>query len=68
MKVNNKMSKSGFWFFMATWALAENERWKREEERHQRKENKNISQQIRRRNVSKSLGQHKYVYLSKKSR
>ena len=33
-----------------------------------RQENKKISQTIHKRNVSNSLGQHKFMYLSKRSR
>ena len=55
------MSKSDFWFFMATWAIAEDEKRKRAETQRQRQENKNVLQQIHRRNVSRTLGQHRYV-------
>ena len=63
------MSKSDFWFFMVSWAIAEDEKRKREEMRRQRRqENKNVLQQIHRQNKIKGLGQHSYICFSKHSR
>ena len=67
MKGKN-MRKSDFWFFIVSWAIVEDEKRKREEMHRQRQENKNVSRRIRKQNVSKGLGQHKYMYLSKRSR
>ena len=62
------MSKFNFWGFWVAWAIIEDAKRKAEDRIRQRQENKNVSQQIRKRNVSKSLGQHRYMYLSKRSR
>ncbi len=59
---------SKFWQFMVTWAILEDEKRKQEERHCQRQESKNVSQQMRKRNISKSLGQHKFMYLSNRSR
>ncbi len=61
------MSKFNF-FGLATltWAMIENERQKKEF--YQRQENKNVAQRMRKQSISRCLGQHKYMYLSNRSR
>lgn len=62
------MSKFRFGYFMAMWAIAMDEKRKQEEYHRQRQESKKNLQTIHKQNVSKSLGQHRYVYLYNRSR
>ena len=55
------MRKLNVWGVIAAWAVIEDEKRKQENRHHQRQESKNFSQQIRKRNISKSLGQHKFM-------
>ena len=62
------MSKFRFGYFMAMWTIAEGEKRKQEESHRHRQESKKNLQTIHKQNVSKSLGQHRYVYLYNRSR
>ena len=51
-----------------SWIDALMRDYENKKNKSQRQENKTISKKIKRQNVSKSLGQHRYIYLFKRSR
>lgn len=59
------MSKIKFWQLMAMWTIMEQEK---EQETLRQNPDSRFPQVSRQRKHSRSLGQHRYIYLSKRSR
>ena len=51
-----------------SWIDALMRDYENKKNKSQRQENKNIAQRMRKQSISRCLGQHKYMYLSNRSR